>query len=157
MLSSHVTFCVFVIGETCLKETIDRLREETPLVSGAPVRNTKGRFSKAADVRDPNLHIFYPLRDKLVYGLSMTEKRRFRRKKIHVQDYILKAVKGTKLWNEMGEGVHYLDVGNDSSDTDTIEGKLAFALKDCWQPIQNALLAAYKERHLDPCLTLYYS
>ena len=132
-------------------ETIDRLRAEEPSVSGALVRSKKGRFSKAADVWDPNLQIFFPLRGKFVVGLSVKEQQRFRG--LHpsspyppVVDYIVKLVTGVRQWFELGKGVHYLDIGDDPSKTYTIKGKLAFALKDCWEPLQKELMAAYKKR-----------
>ena len=139
-------------------ETIDRLRAEEPSVSGALVRSKKGRFSKAADVWDPNLQIFFPLRGKFVVGLSTKEQQRFRG--LHpsspyppVVDYIVKLVTGVRQWFELGKGVHYLDIGEDPSKTYTIKGKLAFALKDCWEPLQKELMAAYKKRFFFlPCI-----
>lgn len=151
MSSSHCYVCAFAIGEQNLMETIDRLRAEEPSVSGALVRSKKGRFSKAADVWDPNLQIFFPLRGKFVVGLSVKEQQRFRG--LHpsspypsVVDYIVKLVTGVRQWFELGKGVHYLDIGDDPSKTYTIKGKLAFALKDCWEPLQKELMAAYKKR-----------
>ena len=84
-------------------------------------------------------------------GLSAKEQQRFRGSRPSspdppVVEYIVKLVTGVRKWYELAKGVHYLEIGDDPSKTRTIPGKLAFALKDCWEPMQKELMAAYKKR-----------